>query len=137
MASMAIADPGAGGNWPPGTVPLPEGVIRTHLRDTDVMDPFLPEELFHPGTGAWIGRGPRPEPAPELWAQVWGIDWPLTEAPDSEAVAEWSLSQFNFEAVCFGVGAAIGSPRGHLAELYCGIVAVLWARLRWAHFRDQ
>lgn len=94
------------------------------------MDPFLPEEWFSPVTGEWIGRGGRPEPAPELWAQVWELDWPPTETPPEE-VEGWSKSRFDFEATCFGIGVAMGSPWGALTAFYCGIVAVLWSQARW------
>ena len=129
MTSTAAADPGPSGIWPAGTVSIPEGVVRHGLRDTDVMDPYLPEELFNPATGAWIGRGSYPGPAPELWAQIWGMEWPPPETAAFEPSAEWLLDRFNFEATCFGLGFAMGSPWGHVASFYCGIVAVLWARL--------
>lgn len=132
MPSAVVADPGPGGDWPSGTVPLPEGVVRHRLRDTDVMDPFLPEELFDPVTGAWRGRGFRPEPAPELWAEVWGVEW--LPADDPESSQKWSLGRLNFEATCFGVGFTVGSPWGRISGLYCGIAAVIWARFSWSRF---
>lgn len=64
------------------------------------------------------------------------MDWPSTEISGAEVEPEWLLSKFNFEATCFGIGVAMGSRWGWLASLYGGIVAVLWARLRWENFRD-
>ena len=115
--------------WPTGTIPWPTGHRGRPLTDTDVMDPYLPEELFHPMTGEWIGRGPRPEPAPALWAQIWGIEWPPAEECESGAALDLSSDLFQFEAACFGIGAAIGIPRGYLSGVYCGVVAIAWARL--------
>jgi hypothetical protein len=74
------------------------------------MDPYLPEEVFNPMTGEWIGRGRRPEPAPELWAQIWGIEWPPAKECESDAALGLSSDLFQFEAACFGIGVAIGIP---------------------------
>lgn len=132
MTSTAIAGRRPDGTWPAGTVPHLKG---DHLTDTDVMDPFLPEELFHPSNGEWIGRGTRPDPTPDLWAQVWDMEWPPRETRHEHA-HQWSKARFNFEATCFGIGVAMGSPRGSLAAFYCGIVALLWAQARWDRFQS-